>query len=867
MIKSSIVTFLFLSVFLNTVKAQPFWSENFNTTCASGCRPATYTTGPNTGGAKGFWTVDTLGPQGANANDWFISYAEPGKAEGFCTDFLKSNNGTLHISSSTDTGAVYTKGGAAGGDSEKRIKSPTINCTGKSGIKLQFNFICKGDAVTHVDHCDLEYSMDGTNWAPLQTNLTANDCSKPGEVMWQLVTIALPASADNNPNVKIGFHWKNSSTTGLNPSFAVDSIRLSSSSPLTTNPISGGPFCACSSIKVPYTATGTIGATNTFKVELSNAAGSFATPIVIGSVSSTSLKDSISATIPCNTLPGNGYKIRVKSSDLPYTGSEVSITISAPIQLIVTPNPDTICIGEKVTLKVTGGNPGTYSWMTLPVSPITVADSITVNPVINTTYAVTGSKGSCKDTTTAKVFVDPLPIVKVTNDTTCIGLGAVIKASGGTKYLWPDGSKLDSLIIFPVTKDTSITVTVTKGHCSVKATGFIKVYPTITIAVTKDTTICAGQSILLKASGAINYVWSTVPPKTGSTILVTPTVTTSYTVTGTAGTCKDDAVVKITVAPKPDVYIDTVAAICQGQLVQLKAHGSEAGYFWLFATNPPNNTKDTTTIKPALSGYYKVVGISLAGCVDTGQVLVKVNMRPNVEVISDTICLGGTATLVAIGAKTYLWDTGETNDTLKVSPTADAIYKVYGFNGTCVDTAYGFVTVGKPVPVVISGQTIIFSCESTQLFALPADGTYSWGNVGSADGKIDCMTCPTTLVTPPSTQEFYVIYTTPFGCIGMDTIQVTVIKVNSYFIPTGFSPNGDGINDVVQVHGKGIDHISLKIFDRIGEKVFETNQLETGWDGTYHGLPMNDNVFVYKLEVYYCSGETVKETGNITLLK
>jgi gliding motility-associated-like protein len=858
MIKSSIFTFLFLSVFLNTVKAQIFWSENFDTIpCNSGCKAGNF---------KG-WKVDSLGGQGLSSNDWFVSCAEEGKKEGDCsTGCLKKNN-SLHLTNKLDVRAFdYTRGAA--GLTDKRVVSPLINLTGKSGVKLTFAYICLDDAAKTLDSCNLEISTDGgIIWTTFKYNLTTTNCHGADTSMWRLFDEVLPTSVNNKSQFKFGFHWKNKDMTFLGPGFSVDSIRLSASSPLITNTISGGPFCACSVIKVPYTANGTIGAGNVFTVELSNAAGSFAIPTVIGSVTSTTLKDSISATIPCNTVPGTGYKIRVKGSNPLVIGTEVSITISAPIQLIVTPNPDTICIGEKVTLKVTGGNPGTYSWMTLPVSPITVADSITVNPIINTTYAVTGSKGSCKDTTIAKVFVDPLPIVKVTNDTTCVGLGGVIKASGGTNYLWENGTKLDSIVIFPVTKDTILTVIITKGHCSVKATGLIKVYPTITIAVTKDTTICTGQSILLKASGAISYVWSTVPPKTGSSILVTPTVTTTYTVTGTAGSCKDDAVVKITVSPKPDVYIDTVAAICQGELVHLKAHGSEAGYFWLFPTNPANNTKDTATIKPVLSGYYKVVGISLAGCVDTGQVLVKVNMRPNVEVISDTICLGGTATLVAIGAKTYLWDTGETKDTLKVTPTADAIYKVYGYNGTCVDTAYGFVTVGKPVPVVISGQTIIFSCESAQLFALPADGTYSWGNVGGADGKIDCITCPTTLVTPPSTQGYYVIYTSPYGCIGMDTIQVTVINVNSYFIPTGFSPNGDGINDLVQVHGKGIDHISLKIFDRIGEKVFETNQLETGWDGTYHGLPMNDNVFVYKLEVFYCSGETVKETGNITLLK
>ncbi len=871
MIKSSVFTILFLSVFFNTVKAQVFWTEDFSTTCASKCIPENYTTGANTGGAKGVWTAVAGGTtEGTNANIWFISYAEEGRIEGKCADLPKVNNGSLHISTAADQGAIYTKGGAAGGETDKRVISPVINCTGKSSIKLDFDFICQGDAA-HVDHCDVEYSSDGTNFTAIQTNLVSNMCSS-SVAMWQLVTISLPASADNNANVKIAFHWKNSSASGGDPSFAVDNIHLSSSSSsLITNPISGGPFCACSVIKVPYTASGVFAASNIFTAQLSNATGSFAAPIQLGTLSGTSLNDSIKATIPCNILPGAGYRIRVISSNPALTGSDVPITISAPLQIIVTPNPDTICIGKTATLYANGATPGKYQWLTLPV--ITSTDSIKVTPAKDTVYLVTGSKGSCRDTTIAKVYVDKLPIVKVTNDTTCIGLGASIKASGGTKYLWDTGSTLDSIIVFP-TKDTSYTVTVTKGHCSVKATGNIKVYPTITISVTKDTSICAGQALTLKATGAISYTWSTIPPKTGSTIVVTPITTTTYTVTGIAGACKDDATVKVTVNPPPDVKVTASPdTICQGQSVLFKATGSDLAYYWLFPTLPPNSTKDTVTTKPVLIGYYKVVGLSAGGCIDTAQVFVKVNARPAVEVVSipDSICVGGTAILIAKNADHYLWESGGvTSDTLKVSPLTDAIYKVYGFNGpgqACSDTAYGFVFVGVPVPVVVTGKTEIFSCESTQLFALPADGTYSWQNIGNGDGKIDCSTCPTTLVTPPTSQGFYVIYTSPYGCIGKDSIQINVININSYFIPTGFSPNGDGINDVVQVHGKGIDHVSLKIFDRIGEKVFETNELETGWDGTYLGILMNDNVFVYKLEVYYCNGETIKETGNITLLK
>lgn len=859
MIKSSvIVTFLFLSVFFNTVKAQVFWSESFNHNCASKCKPDTYT-GPN-----GTWTVSPpLSTEGTDPNDWYISYAEEGEPAGSCQGAFSKKNSCLHIATSADAGAIYKKGAA--GKTDKRVMSPTINCSGKSSIKIDFDIICFGDTTAaHLDHCDLEYSADdGANWTLIQANMVSVVACN-NVAMWRLISNTLPASANNNPKVKIGFHWKNEATTAYDPSFAVDSIRLSSFTPLSTGVISGGPFCACSSIKVPYNGVGTTFLSgNIFTAELSDITGSFLSPIKIGTLTSTADTGRVDAVIPCNIPPGTGYKIRVTSLKPVIMGTDVGIVISSPIKVAVTPNPDTICLGQKIVLKPTGGDPGKYEWWNgtiPPTGPVIKADSLILTPGKDTSLVVIGRKGSCFDNDTVKIKVDIPPVVKVTNDTTCVGLPAMLVATGGGTYLWNTGSTNDTLIVPNQVKDTMYVVTVTKGHCTVKATGYVKVFPTITVSVNSPN-ICEGQAATLTATGALNYSWST-GQKTNP-IIVTPKVTTTYTVTGTAGSCKDDAVATVTVKPRPDVKIATPASVCQGSSVFLQATGA-ATYIWLNA----NSKTDTVTVKPAFTTTYTVVGLSVDGCADSAQVVVTIDQRPNVVVNNPIICQGGTAILVASGATTYLWPaTGETNDTIKVNPMMDTSYKVYGFNGACSDTAFGFVTVGVPVPVVATGKTEIYSCESTQLFASPTDGTYSWGTVGGGEGNIDCPECPSTTVTPPNTLAYYVVYTSPKGCIGRDTIQVTVINTNSYFIPTGFSPNGDGINDVVQVHGRGIDHISLLIFDRVGEKVFETHELESGWDGTLIGVPMNDNVFVYRLEIFYCNGETLKETGNITLLK
>ena len=718
MIKSSILTFLFLSVILNTGKAQTFWSESFNHNCASKCKPDTYT-GPN-----GVWTVSpALSTEGSDPNDWFISYAEEGEPAGNCQGEFTKKNSCLHIGTSADLGATYKKGTT--GSTERRVMSPTINCSGKSNITLKFDLISNIDTTnkTPLDYCALEYSGDnGASWTVLIPRLhVLFPCSAP-KVLWRLLETQLPASANNNANVKIGFHWKNSDATGYDVSFAADSIRLSSVTPLSTGVIPGGPFCACSSINVPYDGRGSVFNTgNIFTAQLSDASGSFASPLIIGKETTTADTGRVKAVIPCNIPPGTGYKIRVVSSNTAITGTDVSIVISAPLKVAVTSNPDTICRGQKLVLKPTGGDPGKYEWWngTIPPTvPVIKADSLVIGPWKDTSLVVIGRKGSCFDSDTIRIKVDVPPVVKVMDDTTCVGLPAILVASGGGTYLWNTGSTNDTLFLPNQTKDTSYVVTVRKGKCSVKATGYVKVFQAIDVKVNSPSS-CGGQPVTLVATGALSYSWST--GQQGSTIVVSPMVTTTYTVTGTAGACKGEAVATVSVKPKPDVKVATPASVCQGSSVTLTATGA-VKYFWLI---PTNDTTATVTVKPAFSTTIIVVGVSADGCIDSADVFVKIDQRPVVTVNNPIICQGGTAVITANGATTYLWPaTGDTTRTVSINNLmADAMIKVYGFNGACSDTAFSFVTVGVPVPVVLTGKNEIYSCESTQLFANPTDGT------------------------------------------------------------------------------------------------------------------------------------------------
>lgn len=87
------------------------------------------------------------------------------------------------------------------------------------------------------------------------------------------------------------------------------------------------------------------------------------------------------------------------------------------------------------------------------------------------------------------------------------------------------------------------------------------------------------------------------------------------------------------------------------------------------------------------------------------------------------------------------------------------------------------------------------------------------------------------------------------------------------FIPTGFSPNGDGINDVLQIMGEGILSLNLAIYDRWGQRVFQTTDVNTFWDGTFNGQPLNSGVFAYKVFAVLADGTEISQSGNITLMR
>jgi hypothetical protein len=215
--------------------AQVFWTETFGTGCNVGQLASAFT------GANGSWTLASTGTNDTKANTFFIGAQEAGNAIGACgTGCAGTVDASLHVGNvavsslglTADNGASYNSGGlcpsfAVCVITNTRAESPVINCSGKTSITISFGYMENGQ--TTIDDASLWYSADGGGTWSLLDNMAKTpfgSCSPQGK--WAAYSFALPASANNNPTVKIGFNWTNNDDgAGTDPSFAVDDITLS----------------------------------------------------------------------------------------------------------------------------------------------------------------------------------------------------------------------------------------------------------------------------------------------------------------------------------------------------------------------------------------------------------------------------------------------------------------------------------------------------------------------------------------------------------------------------------------------------------------------------------------------------------------
>ncbi|HOV54931.1 MAG TPA: T9SS type A sorting domain-containing protein, partial [Bacteroidales bacterium] len=396
-------------------------------------------------------------------------------------------------------------------------------------------------------------------------------------------------------------------------------------------------------------------------------------------------------------------------------------------------------------------------------------------------------------------------------------------------------STIANPIATPITNTTYIATVSNNFGCTDKDSVTITVNP-ITISITGETQICVGSSATLTASGAENYSWSDgTNTYTGASIVVSPTTTTTYSVTGTttlgcmntaqitvnvnsyvtivedvsicsgesytwygnvynaAGTyydtipatmgCDTAAQLNLTILPLPTITANAnVSNVCPGAPVVLTATGG-VSYEW-----STTQTGGSITVNPTTATTYTVTGTDANGCENTATVSISVNPLPTVSANANPseLCIGASTTISASGATTYEWENGETTASITVTPDETTTYIVTGTDANgCENTAEVIVTV-NPLPqlMLTADNTTICSGQSVTLTASSdiANTTYEWNN-GLTDAVITQY--PTTNTT------YAVTATTPAGCESTADIDIIVNP----------SPTVDLGEDIVQCGG------------------------------------------------------------------
>lgn len=341
--------------------------------------------------------------------------------------------------------------------------------------------------------------------------------------------------------------------------------------------------------------------------------------------------------------------------------------------------------------------------------------------------------------------------------------------------------------------------------------------------------------------------------------------------------CKVTKVLKVYIHQvKAGINFLTDSAGCRpfsGKFIDV-SKGNSSVFYTLEGFPFLHNSDSTITI--STSGNYNLVQFvsdTATGCSDSTSRLIKVYNKANLGGVKDTtICMGDTFNVSLAGGVKYLWIPniyllGDSLANNIITPLTETNYTIFGEDQFgCKDTLTAQIGVQPDYTLEITKDTTIYQGEFVELFANTSfDVKYLW----SPSDALDCIDCPFPIANPIKTITYYISTLDFNNCFPKNqSVTIEVIEAFSAGLPDTFTPNGDGINDIIYVKGWGIAEIlEFKIYNRWGEVVFETNDLSQGWNGKYKGQDQEIDTYVYILRVKGFADEEISTKGLINLTR
>jgi hypothetical protein len=378
-----------------------------------------------------------------------------------------------------------------------------------------------------------------------------------------------------------------------------------------------------------------------------------------------------------------------------------------------------LCSGNSMTL-TTNAVSG-YSWSTGSTS-----SSIVVSPTSNTSYSLIATSSlACQASALVTVTVSsgvPSLTVSASSNTACLGSTVNLTATGAINYTWTNG--VVNGVNFTPSVTNTYTVTGDNGCGTSTAVATISVMPLPVFASATSSIVCASNPATLTASGAGTYSWST--GQAAAVIIVTPSVNTSYTVTGQSGSCIGYTTISINTNPNPTLSINvTDSILCAGESSTISVSGAST-YTW----NIPGISGSSGTITPASSTLYQVSGTNSVGCITGISQFVTVNPLPVILAgVSPTmVCINGSATINAGGADVYSLNATPSGSSNIVNPSSTSTYTIAGsFTATgCSSTETVELVVFEPTLSISPSSTVC--AGSVVTLSAGVASNYLWSN-------------------------------------------------------------------------------------------------------------------------------------------
>jgi gliding motility-associated-like protein len=567
---------------------------------------------------------------------------------------------------------------------------------------------------------------------------------------------------------------------------------------------------------------------------------------------------------------------------------------------IITPDTS-ICLYDTINILVEKDSLLNIIWTNIPYINSTTATSPIVSPVNTVTYTATVSLplAGCVDVTDQIVVtINYQPTVDIGPDITVCknaihNFAPNISPQQNYTYEWTPATFLNNpALLNPTATFTAVgtytyvlKVTPTAQGCSGYDTIIVEVLPNDITINTPDTIVCEGASFLLRATGhpKFTYLWTAdtyLSNAFTANTVCTPLADITYNLTASYPGCPNMIKsVAVSVQPVAKVNLGPDRSVCLYDTLQLEAMITPSNYpNYTFAWSPSQGLSATNKpriIFDSLVGNSYILNVTTPiGCrgIDTINVTVLpgdfLSLSPNYV----SVCPNATLNPVVNGAASYVWRppfymADSTLGNPSISPVTSVVYQIIGTsNFGCLDTAEYEIYVANSGLIDAGPDVTLYPGDNFQFTPTTNCVTFNW----SPSTYLNATNISNPTITNPLVSQQYIVNgLSDFGCPATDTVIVSISPSSKLAMPNVFTPgSGTSANDQFKIDRLGIAVLNdFKIFNRWGEMVFESKDINKGWDGRLKGVPQPMGTYVFFVDAVDTSGKKFTKQGNVTLIR